>query len=152
MIELDLHVSTLIREVALPLLNEVLDELSGEGSFDEARYAPPPDDPELRDTWLEGLREDHASDLAAAARLVAHQDFGSADAVSIQPDEAEAALRGLTAVRLRIRAEHLAEVADTALEEGGLDFEQLAPLQQRGYLAYAVAAATQERIISLLGP
>ena len=152
MIELELHVSPLIREVALPLLNEVLRELSGEGSFDEVRYAPPPDDPELRDTWLEGLREDHSSDLAAAARLAAHQHFGSEEAVSIEPDEAEAALRGLTAARLRIRSKHLADVSDAVLEGGALDFEQLVPLQQRGYLAYALAAATQERIVSLLGP
>ena len=50
------------------------------------------------------------------------------------------------------RPAHLERLRHAALEGGALDFEQLVPLQQRGYLAYALAAATQERIVSLLGP
>ena len=150
MIELELPLSTFVREVAVPLLEEILRELSGQDSFDEVRYAPPPDDPDLRETWLENLREDHGSDLAAARRLVGDDGFGSEEPVSIEPDQVEAALRGLTAVRLRIRENHLADLPDSAMEGGEVELDGLLPLQQRGYLAYVVAAATQERIIYIL--
>ena len=152
MIELELHLSTFVREVATPLLEEALRELSGKNSFDEKRYAPPPADPDLRETWLEGLREDHASDLAAVSRLLSHESFGTEKPVLLESDEAEAALRGLTAVRLKIRAKHLSELEDAVLEGATFDFEALLPAQQQGYLAYALAASAQERIISLLGP
>ncbi|MBO94841.1 MAG: hypothetical protein CMI32_08095 [Opitutales bacterium] len=150
MIELALPLSDSVRAVAVLLLEDVLRELSGQDSFDEVRYAPPPADPDLHETWLEGLREDHASDLAAVRRLVAHADFGSETPVSIEPDQAEAALRGLTAVRLRIRENQLSDLPDSAMEGGGVEFDTLLPVQQQGYMAYAVAAATQERIICLL--
>ena len=93
MIELELHISDFVREVATPLLEEALRELSGKDSFDEKRYAPPPDDPDLRETWLEDLREDHASDLAAVSRLLSHESLGTEKPVLLEPDEAEAALR-----------------------------------------------------------
>ena len=152
MIELELHISDFVREIATPLLEEVLRELSGKDSFDEKRYAPPPDDPDLRETWLEDLREDHASDLAAVSRLLSHESLGTEKPVLLEPDEAEAALRGLTAVRLKIRAKHLSDLEDTVLEGAEFDFEALLPAQQQGYLAYALAAATQERIVFLLKP
>ncbi len=150
MIELELHLSAFVSEIAVPLIEEVLRELSGKDSFDEVRYAPPPADPDLRETWLEDLREDHGSDLAAARRLVSHVAFGSEEPVPIEPDQAEAALRGLTAVRLHLRENHLSDLPDSALEGGEIEFEELVPVQQPGYLAYALAAATQERIVHLL--
>ncbi len=150
MIELTLPLSASVREAAVSLLGDIVRELSGKDSFDEVRYAPPPADPDLRETWLEALREDHASDLAAVHRLIGYAAFGSDDPVSIEPEQAEAALRGLTAVRLTIRENHLSDLSDSAMEGGEVEFETLLPLQQRGYLAYAVAAATQERIIHLL--
>ena len=151
MIELELKLSSFLQEAAVPLLEAILAELSGQDSLDERRYAPPPDDLELRETWLENLREDHHSDLAATRRLVTHAAFGSEDPVQIEAEEAEAALRGLTAVRLQIHQKHLADVPDAVLEEGNLEFEELLPDQQQGYLGYFVAAAVQERIVGALG-
>lgn len=150
MIELELQLSPFLRDAAVPLLEAVIIELSGKDSLDEQRYAPPPDDVELRETWLENLREDHHSDLAAARRLVAHSAFGSGEPVQIEAEEAESALRGLTAARLRIHRKHLADVPDAALEEGELEFEDLLPDQQKGYLGYLVSAAIQERIVGSL--
>ena len=152
MIEVDLHLSPFVLEIATPLLEDVLHELSGKESFDEKRYAPPPDDPDLRETWLVDLREDHASDLASASRLLSHANFGTETPVPIEPDDAEATLRGLTTVRLKIREKHLAALDDSVLELADFGFETLPPPQQQAYLAYALAAATQERIILLLDP
>ncbi|MBG29046.1 MAG: hypothetical protein CMI31_03450 [Opitutae bacterium] len=152
MIEIDLHLSPIVQQIATPLLEDVLHELSGKESFDEKRYAPPPEDPDLRETWLVDLREHHASDLASACRLFSHSNFGTETPVQLQPDDAEAALRGLTTIRLKIRDKHLSELDDTVLELADFGFETLPPPQQQAYLAYALAAATQERIIHLLEP
>jgi hypothetical protein len=152
MIELTLPVSGFMREVAVPLLDDVLRELSGQGSPDERRYLPPPDDPELRETWIENLREDHHSDLAASRRLVQDPSLGTDEPLSIEPEAAESALRGLTAARLRLRELHLVDMTDSSLEEGDFEFEKLNSREQQGYLAYALAAALQENLVLLLGP
>ena len=150
MIELTLPVAPFVREMAIPLLQEVLQDLSGQVSLDEQRYLPPPDDPELRETWLENLREDHHSDLAASRRLLQDPALGTEDPMSIELEQAEAVLRGLTAARLRLRELHLRDLSDSCLEGGSFEFETLTPRQQQGYLAYALAATLQENIVFLL--
>lgn len=150
MIELNFQIASFLREAAIPLLDAILTELSNQEGFDEKRYEPPPDDADFRETWLENLRADQGNDLLAALRLVRQDAFGTESAVLIEASEAEAALRGFTAARLRIHETSLSEIADIVLEQGDLDFENLLPDQQLGYLGYFVAAAVQERIVDAL--
>ena len=150
MIELDLQIASFLREAAIPLLDTILTELSNQGSLDEKRYEPPPDDADFRETWLENLHADQRNDLLAARRLVREDAFGTESPLFIEADEAEAALRGFTAARLRIHETFLSEISDVVLEQGELDFETLLPDQQLGYLGYLVAAGVQERIVGAL--
>ena len=150
MIEFVFPLPPSLRRVVIPVFEEMLEDLGNQEGLDESRYAPPPDDPDLRETWLEDLREDQGADLTAVFRLVMHESYGTEDPVSLEPDEAEAALRGLSAIRLRIRGKHLAELSDSAIEQADFELADLLAREQRGYFAYTVAAATQDSIVRLI--
>jgi hypothetical protein len=148
MIELDLQIAPFLREASVPFLDGIFAELRGNSSLDEKRYAPPPDDEDFRETWLLNLREDHQVDLEAAHGLVMNPAFGTEEPVQMELSLAESSLRGFTAARLKIHEQHLSDVSDSRLEQGDLDFDDLLPHQQMGYLGYVVAAVVQERIVA----
>ena len=139
-----------LRKVAVPVFEEILEDLDNQEGLDESRYSLPTDDPDLRETWLEYLREEQGADLVAVRRLLTHESYGTEQPVQLEPDEAEAALRGLSAIRLRIREKYLAELEDSAIEQVNFEFGDLRTEEKLGYLAYSVAAATQESIVHLI--
>lgn len=150
MIEFVFPLPRSLRKVAVPVFEEILEDLDNQEGLDESRYSLPSDDPDLRETWLEYLREEQGVDLVAVRRLLTHESYGTEHPIQLEPDQAEAVLRGLSAIRLRIREKCLAELEDSSIEQVDFEFGDLGTEEKQGYLAYSVAAATQESIVHLI--
>ena len=139
-----------LRKVAVRVFEEILEDLDNQEGLDESRYSLPTDDPDLRETWLEYLHEEQGADLVAVRRLLTDESYGTEHPMQLEPDQADAALRGLSAIRLRIREKYLDRLEDSAMEQVDFEFGELAAKEKQGYLAYSVAAATQESIVHLI--
>ena len=107
---------------------------------------PELDDPELKDAWIEGLKDEAKWDRNALARLLksARLPYGR---VEVQDDDVDDLLRGLTEIRFTIRKTSLKEVTDEELEEGMSSLSSTKPEVRIGYFSYLLMAEIQERLI-----
>jgi len=131
-------------------------ELSAAASFSVHANIPDaaeidPDDESLAEAWRADLIDNQHEEIDALLDLLKDRRFGR-KAVALEEETAEKILRACADVRLRVRADWLAEVDDATLESGGLALDQLQPRQQHGALTYLVLAAVQEQLIAGLDP
>lgn len=112
--------------------------------------APEDEDPEFAEHWLAGLHERIEEDLTAVVRLFEMPDFGVAPVV-LSEDEALAALRGFTVLRLTLRETALREIPDAALESGKLDRRKLSAPQRHAYACYGALGEIQSAICEMVG-
>jgi hypothetical protein len=130
--------------------------IATEASMDLERNLPAADsladdDPELSEAWLGDLRAQQEDEAGQLLALLSDAQFGQTR-IPLSEDAAEAILRAAADLRLRIRADHLAEIPDARLEAGDLPLQNLPPKQQHAVFAYWVLAALQEQLIEGLDP
>ncbi|MGF1482791.1 MAG: hypothetical protein ACFBZ8_00325 [Opitutales bacterium] len=101
----------------------------------------------LESSLIEEMQED-CSRLEAVFR---ESDNGQGQLV-IRLEEGEAILRASSAVRLRLRRTLLRGVPDEVLERGEVDLQNLATLEQRGYMGYVFLANLQEVLVRFMDP
>jgi hypothetical protein len=108
-----------------------------------------PDDPggpsvfELPDRELQAAlaherEEAGATDAAALAKLLARPEFGTKE-ITLGPEEAEAVMRAMVQVRLRLHETLLQEWSPGELD-GEVEVFRLSPGEQQGYACYRILA------------
>ena len=148
MIELELPVHPTVLEAVRHVVEQVAPTL--ERNLPEPD-AIDPDDGSLAEAWLDDLRANQSRETETLLQFLKNTRLGRS-AVSVKDADAEILARASADLRLRIRADWLAEVADEDLENGRLELEQLPPREKNGALAYLVLAALQEALIAGLDP
>ena len=110
------------------------------------RAAVPHDaDEDFSEVWLNALADRVDDDVAGLRHLLATQDFG-AGPVTISEDEALAALRGFSVLRMAIRVTILRDIPDSDLESGEVDHRRLAPAARHAYACYGALGEIQAAI------
>lgn len=144
MIEFSLEVECRIIQAVLPEIGKLF-ALSSKVE-DYTDLFPELDDPELKDAWIEGLKDEAKGDRNALARLLKSPrlPYGR---VEVQDDDVDDLLRGLTEIRFTIRKTSLKEVTDGELEEGMSSLSSTKPEVRIGYFSYLLMAEIQERLI-----
>ena len=112
--------------------------------------APEDEDPEFSEHWLESLHERIDADTDAAVRLLATPDFGVAPVI-LDDDDALAALRGFTTLRLTLRETALAALPDEGLETGKVDRRKLRAAQRHAYACYGALGEIQAALCEGMG-
>lgn len=146
--EIIINLDPAILEVLTGMIGSVVHSLE---KRPRVRGTIPGDDPLLADTWVDELGELAAADcrqvwdfLSAATQRI--------NRIEITEPEAEAILRGCSAIRLQIQEHLLAHIPAAQLESGGVDFTRLAPHQQQAYACFAFLAGLQSHIIEAIDP
>lgn len=111
--------------------------------------APQDDDPEFAESWLAGIHERVEEDVAAVIALFENPAFGEGP-VELGDDEALAALRGFTVLRLTLRDTALREIDDEALETGRIDRRKLRIPQRHAYACYGALGEIQDALCHAL--
>ena len=113
---------------------------------DYSDHFPDIDDPDFKEAWIEGLKQEAKDDRNALARLLKSPrlKYGR---VEVKEDEVEDLLRGLTEIRFTIRKTSLKKLSDEELETGLADIPTKNPQVQIGFFAYLLMAEVQERLI-----
>lgn len=144
MIEFSLQVESRIIRAVLPEL-EKLFALSIKVE-DYSELSPDMADPDFKEAWVEGLKQEAKGDRNALARLLKNPrlKYGR---VEVEEEDVEDLLRGLTEIRFTIRKTSLIDVDDEELENGMPTFSSTNPEVQIGYFAYLLMAEVQERLI-----
>ena len=144
MIEFSLQVECRIIQEILPELGKLFALSSKVEEF--AEPFPVLDDPELKESWIEGLREEAKGDRNALARLLKSPrlPYGR---VEVENEEVDDLLKGLTEIRFTIRNTSLKEVTDEELEAGMSSLSSTTPEVRIGYFSYLLMAEIQERLI-----
>lgn len=110
---------------------------------------PEDEDPEFAGHWLAGLHERIEEDLTAVVRLFDMPDFGVGP-VALSEDEALAALRGFTALRLALRETALREIPDALLESGRIDRRKLSAPRRHAYACFGALGEIQGAVCEAL--
>ena len=144
MIEFSLQVEARIIRAVLPEL-EKLFALSVKGE-DYSEQFPDIDDPDFKEAWVEGLKQEAKEDRNALARFLksSRLKYGR---VEVKEDEVDDLLRGLTEIRFTIRKTSLKDMSDEELEKGISGISPKNPEVQIGFFAYLLMAEVQERLI-----
>jgi len=146
-IEFTLSVEPRILQGILPEIGKIFASSKRDSGFNFV--CPNPLDDDLVEAWEQGLAEESVADRSALGRLLSDPKFPYGR-VEVKDADAEDLLRGLTELRLAIRANSLSEVSDEELESGGVDLEGRSSSLRIGYFAYLVLAEVQENLIEAL--
>jgi hypothetical protein len=144
MIEFSLQVEARIIRAVLPELGKLFALSVKEEDYSD--HFPDIDDPDFKEAWIEGLKQEAKDDRNALARLLKSPrlKYGR---VEVKEDEVEDLLRGLTEIRFTIRKTSLKKLSDEELETGIADIPTKNPEVQIGFFAYLLMAEVQERLI-----
>lgn len=144
MIEFSLQVEARIIRAVLPELGKLFALSVKEEDYSD--HFPDIDDPDFKEAWIEGLKQEAKDDRNALARLLKSPrlKYGR---VEVKEDEVEDLLRGLTEIRFTIRKTSLKKLSDEELETGIADIPAKNPEVQIGFFAYLLMAEVQERLI-----
>lgn len=133
----------------------LLDVMKGAADALEPRLAVDPHVPEadvdFADTWKSELLEGQKTDLATLMGLF-DSEFFATGVIALDPTNCESILRACSAIRLRLREEHLKNLDDEHLESGEIPLDELPELQRRAFAAYVFLATLQEVIVQHLDP
>lgn len=108
-------------------------------------------DPDLAGEWNRELLQGQGSDLDVLLALFGSEFFATG-VIALEPANAEPVLRSCTAVRLRLREQHLQLLGDEALESGEMSLDGLDEASRRALGAYIFLATLQEVVIQHLDP
>lgn len=144
MIEFSLQVEARIIRAVLPELGKLFALSVKEEDYSD--HFPDIDDPDFKEAWIEGLKQEAKDDRNALARLLKSPRF-KYGRVEVKEDEVEDLLRGLTEIRFTIRKTSLKKLSDEELETGLADIPTKNSEVQIGFFAYLLMAEVQERLI-----
>ena len=144
MIEFSLQVECHIIQAILPEMGKLFALSAKVEEFSD--LFPDLDDPELKESWVDGLKEEAKGDRNALARLLKSPrlPYGR---VEVEEDDVDDLLRGLTEIRFTIRKTSLKSVADEELESGMPSLTSSKPEVRIGHFSYLLMAEIQERLI-----
>ena len=133
----------------------LLDVMKSAADSLEPRLAVEPHVPEhdadFAETWRSELLEGQKSDLATLMGLF-DSEFFTNGVIALDSTNCEPILRACSAIRLRLREEHLQELDDGNLESGEVPLDDLPEEQRRAFAAYVFLATLQEVIVQHLDP
>ncbi len=114
-----------------------------------AAEIPADADEDFAALWHEELAAGIDADTEALRALLARPDFGRAP-LTLGDDEALAALRGFTVMRLLLRSAALGEIPDERLEQGAVDRRTLDAATRHAYACYGALGDIQEALCASL--
>ncbi|HLP07346.1 MAG TPA: hypothetical protein VK178_04210 [Opitutaceae bacterium] len=133
-------------EYLLPLARE-----TGEGAL-----AFEPDlkaiEADFRDDWRADLANQSQDDQTRFAAIFDTEEFRKEGIAEFGPEDCEPLLRAASALRLKLRTRKLGALADSALENGEIDFARMNKEEQTAITAYMLLASLQEIVIRHLDP
>ncbi|MFT3828890.1 MAG: hypothetical protein QM691_04200 [Opitutaceae bacterium] len=133
-------------EYLLPLAREM-----GEGAL-----AFEPDlkeiEEDFREDWRNDLANQSQDDQTRFAAIFDTEEFRKEGIAEFGPEDCEPLLRAASALRLKLRTRKLGALADSALENGEIDFARLNKEEQIAITAYMLLASLQEIVIRHLDP
>jgi hypothetical protein len=106
-------------------------------------------DAEFRAAWRDDLLQGQHADVHTLLALF-DKEFFANGVVTLDEENAEAIVRACSAVRLRLRAEALAELSDEALESGEVEHTELPEPVRRAFMCYVFLATLQNLILGHL--
>lgn len=109
------------------------------------------DDSDLREALNEELREGLREDCELLVGLLQDPSMDDGE-LHLSEENAEAAVRAASAVRLRLRQSTLHNVIDEELENGNVDMIHLPLDQQKAYACYIFLAGLQTLLVEALDP
>lgn len=134
------HIIRFVKEVALKLR----DNLAISPNIQS-------EDPEFSSIYLFDLQEVLQKDCEHLLFVLEDTRLGN-QSIPIEHELADPTLRAASAVRMRIRNEHLSAISDNDLESGNLSFDTLNHNLQLAYACYLFLAALQESLIHSIDP
>lgn len=135
--------------VVAPLLDVIKEAAVG---LEQTLAAPPALqdlEAEFRTVWEDELLEAQNDDVRALLALF-DGEFFSEGVVAFDADNAETVVRACAAVRLRLRARHLAGLTEEVLESGETELAKLPETVRKAFMCYLFLATLQELIIQHL--
>lgn len=138
-------------EIVAPLLDvirEAADDLRPKLASDPQL---PEHDAEFAEVWTRDLLAHQNNDIEHFIALF-DRDFFAEGVIALESHNSEPVLRASAAVRLRLRAKHLATLGDETLETGLLVAVKLPDEQRRAFAAYVFLATLQELVVQHLDP
>lgn len=111
----------------------------------------PEDDEDLRDAWLDGLREELKADCNYLLDVLGSARFGQ-DRVELDDGAVDGLLRASSAIRLKLRESVLRNLPNEALETGEVDYSRLPTDQQRAYACFQFLASLQGAVLWEIDP
>lgn len=138
-------------EVVAPLLDVIREMAGGLNSALAAPLVMVDLDEELRHAWIHDLLLAQNQDLRTLLALFGG-DFFQEGVIALDEENAEQVIRACAAVRLRLRAEHLRDLNDEAMESGAIDLQSLPEPRRKAFMCYLFLATLQELIIQHLNP
>lgn len=137
--------------VVAPLLDVIKEITRGLSSQLAAPLAMRDLEPEFAESWTTDLLAGQGADLEVLLGLF-DENFFAEGVIGLDPTNAEAVLRACAAVRLRLRAKHLKEFGDEALETSDVELEELPESMRKAFMCYLFLATLQELVIQHLDP
>ena len=148
MVEIELSIDPETVHALLEMVQNVVDSI---GDHAVAPSYIPENDPDLKKAWEEDLKESLQADCALLFQVFRDNRFGRGK-FKMAEDVADGLMRACSAIRLKLRETTLPDIADTQLETGDLDIEELPSKQQRFYACYLFLGGLQNMIIRQLAP
>lgn len=142
----DLRFPVEVRE-ALAAVAAMISE-AGPGAVLMKTAMPADADPDFAEIWVTALQERVEGDTAAVLRLLSDPAFG-AGTVTLSEDEAFAAIRGFTTLRISLRETALEEIGDEALETGRIDRRRLTAPKRHALACYGALGEIQSVLCDL---
>lgn len=103
----------------------------------------------MSEAWVTDLQKAQNADLELLLGMF-DEDFFRDGAIQLDEDNADRVIRACAAVRLRLRAERLADLDETMLESGDVAMNELPDSRRNVFLCYLFLATMQELIIQHL--
>ena len=144
MIEFSLRIEPKIISSILPELGKYFSKSRELEDFEKT--VPNFDEEDLKEMWIEGLKDDRKKDRNALAKLLESPRLAYGR-VEVADDDINELLRGLTELRFTIRKTSLKQITDEELESGLHELSSTKPEIRIGYFAYLILAEIQERLI-----
>ncbi len=140
-----------IQVIASPIfLATVMSRLDVSGRYLVRQLAIPfiqsDDDPDLIEAWESGLLETLKTDIRTLNKLFRKNGLGRREIV-IEEDEALAALRAISGIRLKLREIFLKRISNETLESGEIDMDKLDRNEQKNFASYLFFAQVQEELV-----
>jgi hypothetical protein len=135
--------------VVAPLLDVIRELTAGLDDTLAAPQALSALDPELKEAWVSELIKGQQGDVKNLLSLF-DEEFFSEGVVAFDETNAESIVRACSAIRLRLREQHLRAMGDEALESGDVDLDGLTDGLRKAFMCYLFLATVQELIIQHL--